>query len=138
MALYELVMRDGFEPRTVENRYTRVVTTGSSELGTVKVRYKEPLEDVSHEIEHVIADTQEHYSDNLLLASIVYVCAEKLRGSDMIEARDEALALADLDRLGMEIKVLNLDDLDKLRVILQRSRERLGVYMPVDEDDFVF
>ena len=59
VALYELKLRDGFEPRMVENRYTRVVTTGSRELGTVKVRYKEPLEDASHEVEHVIAETGE-------------------------------------------------------------------------------
>ena len=134
VALYELKLRDGFEPRMVENRYTRVVTTGSRELGTVKVRYKEPLEDASHEVEHVIAETGERYTDNLILASIVYVCAEKLRGSDKIDARDEALALADLDRLGVEIKVLNLDELDKLREILRRSREQLGVTVSRNED----
>ncbi len=134
VALYELKLRDGFEPRMVENRYTRVVTTGSRELGTVKVRYKEPLEDASHEIEHVIAETGERYTDNLVLASIVYVCAEKLRDSDKIDARDEALALADLDRLGVEIKVLNLDELDKLREILRRSREQLGVTVSRNED----
>ena len=134
IALYELVMRDRFEPRTVENRYTRVVTTGSDELGTVKVRYKEPLEDVSHEIEHVIPDAEDRWSDNLVLASIVYVCAEKLRDSEMIEARDEALALADFERLGTEIKVLNLDDLDKLREILRRSKEQLRVTATRYED----
>ena len=134
VALYELKLRDGFEPRMVENRYTRVVTTGSRELGTVKVRYKEPLEDTSHEVEHVIAETGERYTDNLVLASVVYVCAEKLRDSDKIDARDEALALADLDRLGVEIKVLNLDELDKLREILRRSREQLGVTVSRNED----
>lgn len=134
VALYELKLRDGFGPRMVENRYTRVVTTGSRELGTVKVRYKEPLEDVSHEVEHVIPDTGERYTDNLVLASVVYVCAEKLRDSDKIDARDEALALADLDRLGVEIKVLNLDELDKLREILRRSREQLGVTVSRNED----
>ena len=134
VALYELKLRDGFEPRMVENRYTRVVTTGSRELGTVKVRYKEPLEDASHEVEHVIAETGERYTDNLVLASVVYVCAEKLRDSDKIDARDEALALADLDRLGVEIKVLNLDELDKLREILRRSREQLGVTVSRNED----
>ena len=134
MALYELRLRDGVEAQVTENRYTRVVTTGSNELGTVKVRYKEPLEDVSHEIEQVIADTEEHWTDNLLLAGVVYVCAEKLRDSKMIDARDEALALADFDRLGTEIKVLNLDDLDKLREILRRSKEQLGVLTVTSED----
>ena len=97
--------------------------------------YKEPLEDVSHEIEQVIADTEERWTDNLLLAGVVYVCAEKLRDSRMIDARDEALALADFDRLGTEIKVLNLDDLDKLREILRRSKEQLGV-LTVTREDF--
>ena len=82
----------------------------------------------------MIAETGERYTDNLVLASIVYVCAEKLRDSDKIDARDEALALADLDRLGVEIKVLNLDELDKLREILRRSREQLGVTVSRNED----
>jgi Ca-activated chloride channel family protein len=135
VALYELRLREGAEEQVTENRYTRVVTTGSNELGTVKVRYKEPLEDVSHEIEQVIADTEERWTDNLLLAGVVYVCAEKLRDSKMIDARDEALALADFERLGTEIKVLNLDDLDKLREILRRSKEQLGVLTVTSEND---
>ena len=122
-------------PVVQENRYTRVVTTGSKDLGTVKIRYKEPLEEVSHEIEQVIRDTEERYTDNLLLAGAVFVGAEKLRDSEMIEARDEALALADLERLGTEIKVLNLDDLEKLRAILIRSKEQLGIRnLRLDED----
>ena len=135
VALYELRLREGAEEQVTENRYTRVVTTGSNELGTVKVRYKEPLEDVSHEIEQVIADTEERWTDNLLLAGVVYVCAEKLRDSKMIDARDEALALADFERFGTEIKVLNLDDLDKLREILRRSKEQLGVLTVTSEND---
>ena len=127
VALYELVMTPGVGTKTAENRYTRVVTTGSEELGVVRVRYKEPLAETSHEIEHVIAGTEENWTDNLLLAWVVYVCAEKLRDSVHVSARDEALALADFERLGMEVKVLNLDDLDKLREILTRSRELLGV-----------
>ena len=46
---------------------------------------------------------------------------------DDLKFMDEALALADLDRLGVEIKVLNLDELDKLREILRRSKEQLRV-----------
>ena len=137
VALYELMLRDDAEEQVQENRYTRVVTTGSKELGTVKVRYKEPLEEISHEIEQVIPDTEERWTDNLLLAGVVYVCAEKLRDSKMIDARDEALALADFERLGTEIKVLNLDDLDKLREILRRSKEQLGV-LDVTSEDFIW
>ena len=82
----------------------------------------------------MITDTEERWTDNLLLAGVVYICAEKLRDSKMIDARDEALALADFERLGTEIKVINLDDLDKLREILRRSKEQLGVLTATSED----
>ena len=127
IALYELRMQPHNTQQAAENRYTRVVTTGSSELCTVRIRYKEPLEDVSHEIEHVVADASEGYTDNLLLAHAVYVAAEKLRNSDKIEQRDEAIALMELDTLGTELQVMNLDDLVKLKEILRRSKEQLNV-----------
>ena len=137
VALYELVIRDTPEQPESDLRYSRVVTSGSDELGIVKIRYKEPLADNSHEIQHVIPSSEEHFSDNLRLAYIVYVCAEKLRNSNMIEARDEALALADLERLGTEIQVLNIDDLHKLREILSRSKDRLNA-QGYREEDMIF
>ena len=127
IALYELRMQPHNTQQAAENRYTRVVTTGSSELCTVRIRYKEPLEDVSHEIEHVVADASEDYTDNLLLAHAVYVAAEKLRNSDKIEQRDEGIALMELDTLGTELQVMNLNDLVKLKEILRRSKEQLNV-----------
>ena len=127
IALYELRMQPQNTQQAAENRYTRVVTTGSSELCTVRIRYKEPLEDVSHEIEHVVADASEDYTDNLLLAHAVYIAAEKLRNSDKIEQRDEGIALMELDTLGTELQVMNLDDLVKLKEILRRSKEQLNV-----------
>lgn len=127
VALYELRMQPGNTQQATENRYTRVITTGSSELCTIRIRYKEPLEEVSHEIEHVVADASEHYTDNLQLAHAVYVAAEKLRNSDKIEQRDEAIALMELDTLGTELQVMNLDELPKLKEILNRSKERLNV-----------
>ncbi len=127
VALYELRMQPASTQQATENRYTRVITTGSSELCTVRIRYKEPLEEVSHEIEHVVADASEHYTDNLLLAHAVYVAAEKLRDSDKIEQRDEAIALMELDKLGTELQVMNLDELPKLKEILKRSKEHLRV-----------
>ena len=118
-------------------RYSRIVTTGSEELGLVKIRYKEPLEEISHEIDHVIPTGEERYSDNLTLAYIVYICAEKLRDSRMIEARDEALALAALEKLGTTIRAMNIDDLIKLKEILLRSKEELRVGLP-DRDEFIW
>lgn len=127
IALYELRMQPGNAQQAAENRYTRVITTGSSELCTVRIRYKEPLEDASHEIEYVVGDVSEHYTDNLQLAHAVYVAAEKLRNSDKIEQRDEAIALMELDTLGTELQVMNLDELPKLKQILRLSKERLKV-----------
>ena len=127
IALYELTMQKAAEQQTGGSRYTKVVTTGSRELGIVKIRYKEPLEDVSHEIEYVIHDPEENCSDNLLLAHAVYVCAEKLRNSDKISQRDEAIAKMNLENLGTELQVMNLDDLPKLHEILRRSKDQLNI-----------
>ena len=137
IALYDLEMRA--EPETVSgvSRYSTMQTTGSSELGVVHIRYKEPLEEVSHEIECVIPSADEHYSDNLVLAQIIYVCAEKLRDSEKIDAQEEALALAAIDTLGTGIKLLNYDDIGKLREILKRSKEQLHVSSP-SEDEFIW
>ena len=134
VALYELVMADGIAETASDLRYTRISTTGSDELGTVKVRYKEPLEDTSHEIEHIIPNSEDHFTDNLLLAYVVYVCAEKLRDSDRISAHDEAAAQLAIEKLGPAIRAMNIDDLDKLREILYRSREQLRVGRHSDSD----
>ena len=82
VAVYELKMNTSKTPVDSGLKYSKIVTTGSEELGTVKVRYKEPLADVSHEIEKVIETAAEAYTDNLRLAFVVYVCAEKLRASN--------------------------------------------------------
>ena len=99
-----------------------------------QIRWKEPLEDRSHEITHVIPDAEERYSDNLLLAYAAYVCAEKLRDSDKITARDEAAAQLAVETLGPAIRAMNIDDLDKLREILYRSKEQLRVGRHSDSD----
>ena len=127
VALYEITPADGSGTEQPDLRYTRVSTTGSEELGTVKIRWKEPLEDRSHEITHVIPDAEERYSDNLLLAYAAYVCAEKLRDSAMTGAKEEAEAKAAIEELGPAIRAMNIDDLDKLKEILYRSKEELNV-----------
>ena len=127
VALYELCMKQPGETVLADMKYRKVVSTGSDELATVKVRYKEPLNDYSHELEYVIPSAEEHYSDNLLLAWIIYICAEKLRDSDKITERDEALALAAIDELGKEIMVMNYNNVAKLREILRRTKQQLHV-----------
>ena len=134
IALYEIRLNQNREQPESGLRYSKFVTTGSKELGLVKIRYKEPLEETSHEIDYVIPTADERYSDNLTLASIVYICAEKLRDSQRIRARDEALALAALEKLGTAIRVMNIDDLPKLKEILLRSKEQLHVGIPARDD----
>ena len=127
VALYELVLRDGRGPVESGYRYAKVVTTGSEELGIVKVRYKEPLEDRSTEIEYVISSADDSFTDNLRLAYVVYVCAEKLRGSDKIGDPEKALARKLCDETGAEIRDMNRDDFYKLPEILKRTEGELNV-----------
>jgi len=127
VALYELVLRDGSKPVESGYRYAKVVTTGSSELGTVKVRYKEPLEDSSTEIEYVISSADDSFTDNLRLAYVVYVCAEKLRDSDKIGAPEKELARKLCNETGAEIRDMNKDDFYKLPEILKRTEGELNV-----------
>lgn len=127
VAVYELTMKTGSEPVDSGLKYSRIVTTGSSELGTVKVRYKEPLEDVSHEIEKVIESPDASYTDNLRLAYIVYVCAEKLRGSDKIGKEELKLAEKLYKELGDAARERNAADLFKLEGILEKSEGELKI-----------
>ena len=127
VALYELVLRESGKPVESGFKYTKMVTTGSSELGAVKVRYKEPLEDTSKEIEYAIPSAEESYTDNLRLAYVVYVCAEKLRGSDKITEEDVKRAQEFCDELGEEIRRINEADLYKLPEILKRTARELHI-----------
>ncbi len=130
VALYELKMKT--DNTAVESglKYSKLITTGYQEPGTVKVRYKEPLEDVSHELEKTIDTADASYTDNLRLAFIVYVCAEKLRGSDMISDADVDLAGKLYNELGSDIREKNVADLFKLAGILDKSEKDLGIGIP--------
>ena len=127
VALYELTMKTDDAPAESGLKYIRLVTTGSKEAGTIKVRFKEPLAEVSHEIEKVITSAEASYTDNLRLAFIVYVCAEKLRGSDKIGSGEIALAKQLYGELGSSIREKNSADLFKLAGILEKSESELGI-----------
>ncbi len=127
VALYELTMKTGTAPADSGLKYSKLVTTGSSEPGTIKVRYKEPLEDTSHELEKVIETAEASFTDNLRLAFIVYVCAEKLRGSDKISDKEITLAKKLYAELGPSIREKNASDLYKLAGILEKSEKELGI-----------
>ena len=136
VALYELTMKTGTAPADSGLKYSKLVTTGSSETGTVKVRYKEPLEDVSHELEKVIETADESFTDNLRLAFIIYVCAEKLRDSDKISNKEIDLAKELFVELGPSIREKNASDLYKLAGILEKSEKELGIGIP--EEPFLW
>ena len=127
VALYELTMRE--KGKTVETgyKYSRIVTTGSEETGTVRVRYKEPLGEVSSLQEKVIGPGPDSFSDNLRLALIVYVCSEKLRDSGRISENEIAMAKKFYGELGEEIRRMNEADLYKLAGILDMSKRELGI-----------
>ena len=127
VALYELTMKTDNAPAESGLKYSRLVTTGSKEAGTIKVRYKEPLAEVSHEIEKIITSAEASFTDNLRLAFIVYVCAEKLRGSDRIGSGEIALAKQLYAELGSSIREKNSADLFKLAGILEKSESELGI-----------
>ena len=127
VALYELTMKTDDAPAESGLKYSRLVTTGSKEAGTIKVRYKEPLAEVSHEIEKIITSAEASFTDNLRLAFIVYVCAEKLRGSDRIGSGEIALAKQLYAELGSSIREKNSADLFKLAGILEKSESELGI-----------
>ena len=133
VALYELKMKEGDAPVESGLKYSRIQTTGSKELGTVKVRYKEPLEDTSHELEMVVESAEATYTDNLRLAFIVYVCAEKLRGSDKVGEEEIELSKAFYKELGDNIREMNRADLYKLAGILEKSGKELGVGLPEED-----
>ena len=137
VALYELKLKAEGIPVESGLKYSKLVTTGSKEPGTVKVRYKEPLEDVSHELEKVIETAEASCTDNLRLAFIVYVCAEKLRGSDKISPEEIALAGRFYKELGETIREKNAADLYKLAGILEKSDKELGIGIR-NEEPFIW
>lgn len=136
VALYELKMKADKEPVDSGLKYIKLTTTGSDELCTVKVRYKEPLADTSREIEKIIGFRGNSHTDNLKLAFIVYVCAEKLRGSDKISSDEIELAKTLYAELGDSIQQKNSADLYKLAGILDKSEKELGI--GIEDEQFLW
>ena len=135
VALYALTMKPDGAAVDSGLKYSRVMTTGSKEVGTVRIRYKEPLADHSHELEKVIESAAESFTDNLRLAFVVYACAEKLRGSSRISGEELALAKKLYGELGGAIRQKNAEDLYKLAGMLDKSEKELGIGIP-DEEPF--
>ena len=86
VALYELEMGNGSSQTGL--KYQTPLLADSDELCTVKIRYKEPLADVSHEIKTAVYD-EDTGTKNAELAWLLYCVSEKLRRSDKLDASDE-------------------------------------------------
>lgn len=112
VALYELEMGNGGEQTAL--KYQTPLLTDSDELCTVKIRYKEPLADVSHEIESVVYD-QDAGTKNTELAWFIYCVSEKLRGSDKLDAEDEAF----LEKMLADGKYKELGNREKLTMLAE-------------------
>ena len=132
VALYELEMAAENSTPASDLKYQTPVLTDSDELGTVKIRYKEPLSDVSHPVEATFFNT-DHATANARLAYLLYCISEKLRGSDKLDEADETY-LSDMltDRKYKEIAGTNLEKLELLIDALNPASERK------DFDDFDF
>ena len=89
IALYELEMNEEENPAASSDlKYQKPVLTNSDELGSVSIRYKEPLSNQSSQIETAIYNTN-HSTQNIRLAYFLYCLSEKLRGSDKLDEYDE-------------------------------------------------
>ena len=89
IALYELEMNEEENPAASSDlKYQKPVLTNSDELGSVSIRYKEPLSNQSSQIETAVYNTN-HSTQNIQLAYFLYCLSEKLRGSDKLDAYDE-------------------------------------------------
>ena len=88
------------------------------------------------ELEKVIESSEAAFTDNLRLAFVVYVCAEKLRGSDKISDAEIRLAEKLYKELGSSVREKNEADLYKLEGILEQSEKDLGIMGKTDRKPF--
>ena len=89
IALYELEMNEGGETTAASDlKYQTPVLKDSDELGTVSVRYKEPLSEESFLIEKAVYN-HDFSTENARLAYFLFCLSEKLRGSQMTDEYDE-------------------------------------------------
>ena len=87
VAVYELYMGDATASGEEPLKYQKLVVNDFAELGTVKVRYKLPLEDVSEDVSAVIpVDCKE--GENVKKAYLIYCLAERLRNSNKLDTDD--------------------------------------------------
>ena len=125
IALYELEMNDREEAAISSDlKYQTPVLTDSDELGTISIRYKEPLGNNSYLIETAVQNT-ENNTQNAQLAYFLYCLSEKRRGSDKLDAYDEQFAdVMITSRLYRTFTGTNKEKLEVLVTYLNNNAER--------------
>ncbi len=89
IALYELEMVDGDTTEASSDlKYQTPVLKDSDELGTVSIRYKEPLGDKGIQLASAFFNVDQN-TQNAQMAYFLYCLSEKLRGSDKLDEYDE-------------------------------------------------
>lgn len=131
IALYEIERSDG--KLDSDLKYVRPELVESQELGTVRVNYKDPLGDKSHEIEAPIiaGETAEGFfgyepgaSSNVKLAYLIYCAAEMLRKSDKMD-NDDKVYLWSMTKDGTFKNIAGTpDNEEKLACLLKRPRKK--------------
>lgn len=118
VALYELVMQDSNENIESDLKYQIPTLTDSTDICTVKVRYKEPLGDESNELSVDVHNKDGKLTDNLKLAYSVYIIGEKLRDSKFIIDNGSTVKnyIKEIDSL----KEINGNKLDLLRDLVEK------------------
>jgi len=97
-------------------RYSEIITTGSDDFMTVKIRYKEPDSDISKLVEHSVGREalQLKVSDNFLFASAVVEFGLIITGSNyknessLESVQDRAQAALGEDTFGLRVEFLDL------------------------------
>ena len=97
-------------------RYSEIVTTGSNDFMTVKIRYKEPDGDISKLVEHSVgpAALQLKVSDNFLFASavaefgLIVTDSNYMNESTLISVQQRAEAAVGEDVFGLRAEFLDL------------------------------
>ena len=92
VALYELTMGNAVEEPTEKLKYQRLMPNDYEELGTVSVRFKAPLSEISEEVSEIIP-LEPKATDNSKRAYLLYCVSEVLRKSDKLDDDDYAFLL---------------------------------------------
>ena len=101
VALYELEMQDNATEIKSDLKYQQPTLTDADSICTVSVRYKEPLATESRELSVEVKNKTVEMIDNLLLAYVITVIAEKLRNSEYLDKDEDKFVLDMLYKNGL-------------------------------------